>query len=77
MALEQTCQLVMNEFIDTIVNAVHDNKIYIGVWIYLKKASDTADHSLLIKKNKIYGVKCICSKFLDSYLKDGKIVCKL
>ena len=58
----------LNEMVDTIVKAIDNNKFCIGVFIDLKKAFDTVDHSLLIKKFKYYGVRGISSKFLESYL---------
>ena len=41
-------------------------------FIDLKKAFDTVDHTLLIEKFKYYGVRGVCSKFLDSYLSNRK-----
>ena len=58
--------------VDTIVKAIDNNKFCTGVFIDLKKAFDTVDHSLLIKKFKYYGVRGISSKFLDSYLNNRK-----
>ena len=39
----------LNEMTDTILNAIDDNLYSIGVFIDLKKAFETVDHSLLIK----------------------------
>ena len=64
--------LAINEMVDTLIQAVDDNKFCIGVFIDLKKAFDTVDHSLLIKKLRYYGVRGITSKFLDSYLNNRK-----
>ena len=68
----RSTSLALNELIDTIVTALGENKFCIGVFIDLKKAFDTVDHTLLIQKFKYYGVRGICSKFLDSYLSNRK-----
>ena len=62
--------LALNELVDTIINALDNNKYCVGVFIDLKKAFDTVDHTLLINKLKYYGVRGITSKFLESYLSD-------
>ena len=60
--------LALNEMINMIVDAL-DKKMYsVGVFIDLKKAFDTVDHTLLIKKFSYYGIRGIASKFLKSYL---------
>ena len=69
---KMSTSLALNELVDTILNALDNDKFCIGVFIDLKKAFDTVDHTLLIKKLKYYGVRGICSKFLDSYLRDRK-----
>ena len=64
--------LALTELVDTILNALDNNKYCIGVFIDLKKAFDTVDHTLLVKKFKYYGVRGITSKFLESYLCNRK-----
>ena len=60
------------EVIDKITNAIDNSKFCIGVFIDLKKAFDTVDHSLLLKKLRYYGVRGISSIFLESYLNNRK-----
>ena len=60
------------EVIDKITNAIDANKFCVGVFIDLKKAFDTVDHSLLLKKLRFYGVRGISSIFLESYLNNRK-----
>lgn len=64
--------LALTEVVNTILNAIDNKKHCIGVFIDLKKAFDTVDHTLLIKKFKYYGVRGITSKFLESYLSGRK-----
>ena len=44
----RSTSLALNELVDTIVNAIDSGKFCIGVFIDLKKAFDTVDHTLLI-----------------------------
>ena len=48
-----------------------DNKLStIGVFIDLKKAFDTIDHTLMLQKLNRYGIRGIANAWLDSYLKE-------
>ena len=44
------------ELIEEISNAKDSKNYAFGVFIYLKKAFDTVDHGILIKKLNYYGV---------------------
>ena len=44
----------------------------IGVFIDHKKAFDTVDHGILIKKMKHYGVRGVASDWVKSYLSNRK-----
>ena len=47
-------------------------KISIAVFIYLKKAFDTVNHTLLIDKLEYCGIRGIAQEWFKSYLKDRK-----
>ena len=60
------------ELVEKVTNAVDQKKYTVGVFIDLKKAFDTIDHSLLLKKLEFYGVRGIALKWLTSYLGNRK-----
>ena len=60
------------ELIEEITNATDNKKHAIGVFIDLKKAFDTVDHRILIKKLEHYGVRGAASDWLKSYLSNRK-----
>ena len=64
--------LAMMELIEEITNPTDNKKHAIGVFIDLKKAFDTVDHRILIKKLEHYGVRGAASDWLKSYLSNRK-----
>ena len=60
------------QLIDQINNSFEKSNFTLGIFIDLSKAFDTVDHSILIKKLKLYGVKGNNFRLLDSYLSNCK-----
>lgn len=58
--------------VEEITTAIDKNKFTIGVFIDLKKAFDTVDHSILISKLYTYGVRGVALDWLTSYLQQRK-----
>ena len=54
--------------IDSIENAFNKNKFACGVYIDLKKAFDTVDHEILLKKLWHYGIRGIANDWFKFYL---------
>lgn len=62
----------LNASVDHIQNLLRDNNHVLGIFIDLSKAFDTIDHTILLSKLEIYGVRGIVHKLLKSYLFNRK-----
>ena len=57
---------------ENIQTQLDDGKYSAGVFVDLKKAFDTIDHNILLKKLDYYGVRGIANEWFASYLKNRK-----
>ena len=57
---------------DKLMSAIDDGKRALGVFLDFKKAFDTVDHIILLKKLEYYGIRGIAHDWLTDYLKDRK-----
>jgi len=64
--------LALTELIEEISSNLDNNLVTIGVFIDLKKAFDTINHSIFIKKLCHYGVWGIASSWIEYYLNNRK-----
>ena len=64
--------MAIMELVENITNAMDNGKFTICVFIDLKKAFDTVDHSILVTKLDHYGIRGVAKKWLSSYLKNRK-----
>ena len=58
--------------VENIQTQLDDGKYSAGVFVDLKKAFDTIDHNILLKKLDYYGVRGIANEWFASYLKNRK-----
>lgn len=59
-----------HELVDEIYDALDNKQIVGALFIDLKKAFDTVDHELLLRKLESYGIRGIAKDLLKSYLTD-------
>ena len=69
---KRTTSFAIIEFVDKITKAIENKEYAVGVFLDLKKAFDTVDHELLIKKLQRYGIRGIALAWLSSYLQNRK-----
>ena len=60
--------LAIIELVEEITNSLDNHEAAVGVFIDLKKAFDTVDHSILIEKLYHYGIRGTANKWICSYL---------
>ena len=61
-------ELAAIELVQKLTSEMDNNEIPINIYLDLSKAFDTLDHSILLEKLKIYGVKDQAFNLLSSYL---------
>ena len=69
--------LAITCFYDKLLNNSDENKITNSLFLDLKKAFDSVDHQLLLKKSYHYGFRGPVFKLLQSYLNERKICAKI
>jgi retron-type reverse transcriptase len=58
------------DIVDKICKNMESKKFTCGIFIDLKKAFDTVDHSILLSRLNNYGICCLIRDWLNSYLSD-------
>lgn len=66
----RTTSMALIDLIEKITSAIDDKKFAVGIFIDLKKAFDTIDHKLLIKKLEKYGIRGSVRDWMNSYITD-------
>ena len=65
---QMSTSLAIIELVEEITNSLDNHEATVGVFIDLKKAFDTVDHSILIEKLYHYGIRGTANKWICSYL---------
>ena len=60
--------MALLSLIESISTSLDAHKHAVGVFMDIKKAFDTTDHNILLKKNNHYGLPGIVHKLICSYL---------
>ena len=68
----RSTSIALLELVEEIVTANDRNKYTVGVFIDLRKAFDTIDHDLLLRKLENMGIKGTVNNWLRSYLNNRK-----
>ena len=58
------------EIVEKIRNCIENNNYGCGIFIDLKKAFDTVNHTILLQKLEHYGIRGVNLKWFSTYLKD-------
>lgn len=56
------------EFVENIATAIDKKQYAVGVFVDLRKAFDTINHSLLLQKLECYGIRGVTQNWIRSYL---------
>ena len=64
--------MAMLSMLEGIVEANERDEMTIGIYLDYKKAFDTVNHGILLKKLYAYGVKGVPYRWIESYLKERK-----
>ncbi|XP_013867620.1 RNA-directed DNA polymerase from mobile element jockey [Austrofundulus limnaeus] len=69
--------LALVDSVEEITNSIDQKQYTIGIFLDLKKAFDTINHNILIRKLELYGIRGIVLKWMKSYLSDRKQFVKM
>ena len=64
--------LAIIELVEEITTAIDEGKTTVGVFIDLKKAFDTVDHNILVKKLEHYGIRGLANNWV---FREQKAIC--
>ena len=64
--------LALIETLNEIYSKLDEGKFVLGVFLDLKKASDTIDHKILLNKLEHFGIRGVAKKCFCSYLSNRK-----
>ena len=64
----RSTSMALMEVVEEITGCIDNKKHAVGVFIDLKKAFDTIDHGLLLKKMERYGIRGTALEWLHSYI---------
>lgn len=65
---KRSTSMAILEAVEEIINSLDKKKITVGIFIDLKKAFDTINHSILLNKLEKYGIRGVAWNWMHSYL---------
>ena len=64
----KSTHMALITLIDKILEALDNSDFVIGVFLDFSKAFDTVDHSILLEKLYLYGIRGLALQWFESYL---------
>ena len=74
---KRSCEQAILELTGRILDGKNKKMHSTAMFLDLSKAFDTLDHSILLKKLDLYGLRGVCNDLFRDYLSDRKLVCRL
>jgi len=65
---KRTTSMAITEAVEEITNALEQKKYAVGIFIDIRKAFDTINHTILLNKMERYGIRGLAGDWLKSYL---------
>ena len=74
---KRSCEQAVLELVSSVLQVKNQFQHSVAMFLDLSKAFDTLDHTILLRKLDLYGLRGICNNWFESYLKDRMLVTKL
>ena len=74
---KRSCEQAILELTGRILDVKNKEMHSAAMFLDLSKAIDTLDHSILLKKLDLYGIRGVCNDWFRDYLNGRKLVCRL
>ena len=74
---KRSCEQEVLELVSSVLQVKVQSQHSAAMFLDLSKAFDTLDHTILLRKLDLYGLRGICNNWFESYLKDRTLVTKL
>ena len=74
---QRSCEQAITELVGYILQSKNRNEHCAGIFLDLKKAFDTLDHSILLQKLERYGIRGMAHNWFSSYLSGRQLVAKI
>ena len=68
------CDQAVGELVAMITKGIEQKKMTAGIFLDLSKAFDSLQHSAVLRKMELYGLRGCCLDWFSSYLKDRQLV---